>query len=479
MKPELLRPQHEKITRIFLSATAQDCRTYRSELKDAVGHRIPGTTVHLQEHWVGPWNDVVDCCLKELHDSHGYFGLFGYRYGWLPDGRDCSITELEFRAACDKWIAPVPGPSSDPPIFVFLPDERSEAASELRKLANQVLDKEFGEDERKKRDSRQNQDDFRKRVCSGRKVNLFKDRQDLREQAITSIQNYNTAILEIAFHAAIDQYAARQARLTRIPDEELGAIGRNRQLSALDGMLGKMRMALDAPAMCVLVHGSENCGYRQFIAFLKTTEVWELENSDPFPIKPADMTNLSAIIASMAQHLGKVSEPQSIASLGEAIIRRCERDNVVFIIEDIGSQTDRLAAFQTGLWAPLEQELRKRWLKAHKGKGRCTIVVVDRALTPEGEFTKYVTSAGTDNDDDSVDNFNLLLALPPLTYLSESDVADWLKSLAVRGLKDLKQQVERLRIAQRVTRARDGSPDGSPLNVYDRLEGEGFWRSGR
>src|SRR5262249_8675526 len=162
-----------------------------------------------------------------------------------------------------------------------------------------------------------------------------------------------------------------------------------------------------------------------------------------------------AIIGSMAQHLGKGSEPSSIGSLAEAIIRRCENENVVFMIEDIGSRTDRLAAFHTRLWAPLEQELRRQWVMAQGHKGRYTIVIVDRALVKEDESSAYVTSVGVH---DIVESCGPLLALPPLTHLSQADVAAWLKGLADRGWKNLKQQVERLRIAERVTQTRDGSP---------------------
>ena len=269
MNPELLRPQSEKISRIFFSATVKDCKGYRNEVKDAIVHRIPGTTVHLQEHWVGAWNDVVDRCLRELNDSHAYFGLFGFRYGWVPKGQGCSITELEFKAACDKWR----GPSADAPIFIFLPDdcskkEPSKAAIDLLALAEQVLDEEFGADERKKQRSRRSQDRLRKRVSSGQTVNWFRDSQHLREQAITCVLNYNTTILESALRAATEARGARRPGPTRIPDEELGIIGREPQLNALEEALGQVRMATDVPGACILVHGLENSGHRQFAAFL-------------------------------------------------------------------------------------------------------------------------------------------------------------------------------------------------------------------
>jgi hypothetical protein len=46
----------------------------------------------------------VDRCLSDVRSCDLYIGVFAWRYGYVPDGYDQSITELEYRAAAEAGI---------------------------------------------------------------------------------------------------------------------------------------------------------------------------------------------------------------------------------------------------------------------------------------------------------------------------------------------------------------------------------------
>src|SRR5262245_53570448 len=119
MGPELslaarpLKPPIGKIHDVFLSATVKDLDEIRQGICAALQNAR--TAVYLQEHWNRAAADVVQTCLEMLEKSSGYLGIFGFYYGWIPDGSQCSITELECIWARQRWGAVRP-----PPIFTFL-----------------------------------------------------------------------------------------------------------------------------------------------------------------------------------------------------------------------------------------------------------------------------------------------------------------------------------------------------------------------
>jgi tetratricopeptide (TPR) repeat protein len=53
---------------------------------------------------------AINKSLGMVNEADVYIGIFAYRYGWVPDGQDISITEMEFNRAVERKI----------PILVFL-----------------------------------------------------------------------------------------------------------------------------------------------------------------------------------------------------------------------------------------------------------------------------------------------------------------------------------------------------------------------
>jgi hypothetical protein len=86
---------------IYLSSTFTDLRECRERVTRALArlnHRVIS-----MENYVARDDRPVDACLKDVNGCDVYVGLFGHRYGYVPDDPRntdrLSITELELRAA--------------------------------------------------------------------------------------------------------------------------------------------------------------------------------------------------------------------------------------------------------------------------------------------------------------------------------------------------------------------------------------------
>jgi len=90
------------MTTIYLSSTYEDLKDYRRVVIDAL--RKSNYDVRTMEDYVAGDQRPVDKCLDDMSNSDIYVGLFGFRYGYVPQDRTynpngLSITELEFRQA--------------------------------------------------------------------------------------------------------------------------------------------------------------------------------------------------------------------------------------------------------------------------------------------------------------------------------------------------------------------------------------------
>lgn len=57
--------------------------------------------------------DAISVSLDMVERADVYIGVFGYRYGHVPNGHDISITEMEYNRACQRGI----------PRLIFVIDE--------------------------------------------------------------------------------------------------------------------------------------------------------------------------------------------------------------------------------------------------------------------------------------------------------------------------------------------------------------------
>ena len=97
--------------RIYVSSTSEDLKMFRHEVIAAIRHLDEGRGVYLvkaMEDYSSQDALPVDKCRQDVASCHVYIGLFAWRYGFIPDGFDLSITELEYREALGRGLTVLP-----------------------------------------------------------------------------------------------------------------------------------------------------------------------------------------------------------------------------------------------------------------------------------------------------------------------------------------------------------------------------------
>lgn len=95
----------------FLSSTHRDLVEHRKASVDAL-ERL-GQQVGRMEVFGARPEEPSSACLREIEDCDLFVGIYAHRYGYVPEGSDLSITELEFDHA----------KKHHKPIFCFVVDE--------------------------------------------------------------------------------------------------------------------------------------------------------------------------------------------------------------------------------------------------------------------------------------------------------------------------------------------------------------------
>jgi hypothetical protein len=80
--------------KVFLSSTYNDLIEHRRAAHDALEQL--GLHVIWMEAFGARPVDSITACLHEVEESDLFVGIYAYRYGHIPDGKDISITEEEF-----------------------------------------------------------------------------------------------------------------------------------------------------------------------------------------------------------------------------------------------------------------------------------------------------------------------------------------------------------------------------------------------
>lgn len=438
-----------RIREVFLSATAKDLSDPRAQVQQAL--QLIKADVILQEEWAAAAADAYDLSLRRLAATDAYLGIFGYRYGWIPPGERRSVTELECEEAVRLW-----GSQTVPPIFLFLPEAGSEAASLLEAAAADILADEYKDDQAGREVSLASQKAFHERLrASGRFINSFTTLQALRERALASVANWNIEILERA--ASGPQTAVRG-----IPPSELGAIDRDPQREGLESVL----LAVDEssePGLCVAIHGSEDAGQFAFMSFLEQWNPWDISGK-PRSITPSLEQFDSPLLTAAA--LADIVPLQNAATstihdLATALVDRSENEPVVMFLPHLTRFAGGIQAFHQQFWLPLmaAARIRRQVIAAPR---RPFILVLPITATMRNPPPTMVEAY--DPTASAVD-FNRIILLPELEPLTSAHVSKWLESVGIKTLK------ERKRIADSVT------TDTAPRAVFDRLNNDGFWPS--
>jgi Domain of unknown function (DUF4062) len=97
--------------RVFLSSTYADLADYRRCAAEAL-ERLGQQPGRMEVFGARP-EEPSEACIREIDQCDLFVGIYAHRYGYVPEGSEVSITELEFQHAKDK----------SKPIFCFLVDE--------------------------------------------------------------------------------------------------------------------------------------------------------------------------------------------------------------------------------------------------------------------------------------------------------------------------------------------------------------------
>jgi hypothetical protein len=82
---------------VFVSWTFTDLQVYRRKIKDALTQL--GVIVRGTEQFGSKPGSPVEECIKVVQSCQLYVGIFGMRYGSVPDGYDKSMTHIEYDEA--------------------------------------------------------------------------------------------------------------------------------------------------------------------------------------------------------------------------------------------------------------------------------------------------------------------------------------------------------------------------------------------
>lgn len=96
---------------IYISSTYKDLIKEREAAAQAV-RRLEHSTLAMEDY-VASDKRPVDKCLEDVRKCDIYIGIFAWRYGFIPDGYDKSITHLEYETAGEVGI----------PRLIFLLDD--------------------------------------------------------------------------------------------------------------------------------------------------------------------------------------------------------------------------------------------------------------------------------------------------------------------------------------------------------------------
>lgn len=91
----------ERLT-VFISSTSQDLEEHRRQVRDACLEL--GLFPLMMEYLAASTAGAVEASLGMVDQADIYVGIFAYRYGYVPDGYDRSITQMEYERAVERKL---------------------------------------------------------------------------------------------------------------------------------------------------------------------------------------------------------------------------------------------------------------------------------------------------------------------------------------------------------------------------------------
>lgn len=88
--------------KVFISSTSIDLQEYR-EAVDRTLRQLGFATIKMED-FSAMGSGAVEACLAKVDEADIYIGIFAYRYGFIPEGTNISITEIEYNRARGNGI---------------------------------------------------------------------------------------------------------------------------------------------------------------------------------------------------------------------------------------------------------------------------------------------------------------------------------------------------------------------------------------
>jgi tetratricopeptide (TPR) repeat protein len=149
--------------KVFISSTYKDLIDYRA----AAIRAVEGTNYQASKMEVfgARPDEPLTACLKEVEESDFFIGIYALRNGYIPEGADISITEMEY----------VHAKKLGRPIYCFILDEENQP------WFTKWTEKEPGESKLK---------DFKKRIQKDHVCDYFTTPDDLRAKVSNALSHY-------------------------------------------------------------------------------------------------------------------------------------------------------------------------------------------------------------------------------------------------------------------------------------------------
>lgn len=148
---------------VMISSTARDLPEHREQVRLAC-ERAGFAPHEMMEHLTALDADAIKASLDLVDNADVYLGIFAKRYGYVPDGEDISITEMEYNRAVEL----------DKPRLIFFSHEDHLFKSK---------DVETG-------DGAAKLEALKERIGKERVAAFFKFREDLRGHVVEALVNW-------------------------------------------------------------------------------------------------------------------------------------------------------------------------------------------------------------------------------------------------------------------------------------------------
>lgn len=229
--------------RVMISSTARDLPSHREQVR--LGCERTEFDAHdMMENLPALDEDAIKASLRMVEESDVYLGIFGYRYGHVPDGHTTSITEMEYDHAVKLGKSRLIFFIHEDHLITGKDVDVGEGATKLKAL--------------------------KERIAKQRVVTFFKTPEDLRAhvvEALTALREKSRKKEKVAETTA--RVVARLHRATSIPTppepyiaypytllQSREFVGRQAELNALTDWVARPdSQTFDARVFCLVAIG--------------------------------------------------------------------------------------------------------------------------------------------------------------------------------------------------------------------------------